>query len=91
MRGTPVRWWSQEGAGLLTSEAPLYRGTSLTKQRTPLGPYRRLMPRVLRGSEGGGRFLMGEVPLNAGDDIEDPVLLERVRARARLGINKIKV
>ena len=25
--------------------------------------YRRTMPRVLRGSWGGGRFLMGEVPL----------------------------
>ena len=30
---------------------------------TPLGPYRRPMPRVLGGSQGGGRFLMGEVPL----------------------------
>ena len=40
----------------------LYRGTSLTK-RIPLGPYRRLMPRVLGGSEGGGRFLVSEVPL----------------------------
>ena len=30
--------------------------------RTPLGPYRRPMPRVLGGSQGGGHFLMGEVP-----------------------------
>jgi len=28
----------------------LYRGTSLTRKRTPLGPYRRPMPRVLGGS-----------------------------------------
>jgi hypothetical protein len=29
----------------------------------PLGPYRRHMLRVLGGSQGDGRFLMGEVPL----------------------------
>ena len=40
-----------------------YRGTSLTRKRTPLGLYRRPMPRVLGGSEGGGRILMGAVPL----------------------------
>ena len=40
-----------------------YKGTSLTKKRTPLGPYRRPMPRVLEGSRGDGRFLMGEEPL----------------------------
>jgi hypothetical protein len=34
-----------------------------TRKRTPQGPYCRPMPRVLRGSQGGGRFLMGEVPL----------------------------
>ena len=27
-----------------------YRGTSFKRKRTPLGPYRRFMPRVLRGS-----------------------------------------
>ena len=41
----------------------LYRGISLTSKRTPLGPYCRPMPRVLGGSQGGGRFLMSEVPL----------------------------
>ena len=41
------------------------RSTSLVRKRTPLGPYRRLMPRVLGGLEGGGRFLMSEVPLHA--------------------------
>jgi len=40
-----------------------YRGTSLIRKRTPLGPYRRPVPRVLGVSHGGGRFLMGEVPL----------------------------
>jgi len=38
-------------------------GTSLERKRTPLGPYRRPMPRVLGGSWGGGRVLLGEVPL----------------------------
>ena len=40
-----------------------YRGTLLIRNRTLLGPYRRPMPRVLGGSWGGGRFIMGEVPL----------------------------
>ena len=43
--------------------SPDYRRTSLTRKRTPLGPYRRPMTRVLGGSQGVGRFLMGEVPL----------------------------
>ena len=30
--------------------APVYRGTSLTRKRTPLGPYRGPMPRILGGS-----------------------------------------
>jgi len=34
-----------------------YRGTSLTRKRTPLGPYRRPMPRALWWSCGGGGFL----------------------------------
>ena len=40
-----------------------YRGTSLIRKRPPLGPFRRPLPRVLGGSKGGGRFLMGEMPL----------------------------
>ena len=40
-----------------------YRGTSLTRKRTPLGPYRRLMTRVLGGSWGVGRFFVSEVTL----------------------------
>ena len=47
----------------LMSEVPLYRGTSLIRKRLLLGPYSRTMPRVLGGSKGVGRFLMGEVPL----------------------------
>ena len=33
------------------------------RKRDPLEPYRRPLPRVLRRSQGGGRFLMSEVPL----------------------------
>jgi len=40
-----------------------YRGTLLIRKRTLLAPYHRLMPRVIRGSQGSGRSLMGEVPL----------------------------
>ena len=35
--------------GFLYFEVPLYRGTSLTKKRTPLRLYRRPTPRVLGG------------------------------------------
>ena len=58
-----------EGEGGVGASAPIawpsymYRGTSLIRKSTPLGPYRRLRPRVLGGSQGDGRFLMGEVPL----------------------------
>jgi len=40
-----------------------YRGTSLIRERTLLGPYSRPMPMALWGSLGGGLLLMGEVPL----------------------------
>ena len=39
------------------------RVSSLTRKRTPLGPYRRPMAKALGGSWGGGRFRLGEVPL----------------------------
>ena len=42
-----------------------YRGTSLTRKRTPLGLYRRPMPRFLGRSYGGGQFFLGEVPLHS--------------------------
>ena len=41
----------------------MYRGTSLNRNRTSLGPYCRPMPWVLGGSQGGGGLLMSEVPL----------------------------
>ena len=40
-----------------------YRGTSLIRNRHPVGPYSMTMPRGLGWSYGGGRFLMSEVPL----------------------------
>jgi len=43
----------------------MYRGTSLIRKRLLLGPYSKTMPRVLRWSGGGRRFLMSEVPLHA--------------------------
>ena len=39
-----------------------YRDTSITRKHLPLGLYRMRMPRVLEGSWGAGRFLMGEAP-----------------------------
>ena len=48
---------------MVVQEIPWYRGTSLTRGPPPLGPFRKPMPGVVRGSEGGERILMGEVPL----------------------------
>ena len=42
-----------------------YRGTPLIRKLTAPGPYRRPIPRVSGRSQGGGCFLMGEVPLCA--------------------------
>ena len=42
---------------------PTYRGTSLIRNCTPLGPFIRTMPRALCWFYGGSRFLMSEVPL----------------------------
>ena len=54
-----MREFIEYKTSMITDEDPLlvcgcderetfqYRGTSLIKKRTPLGPYRRLMPRVL--------------------------------------------
>jgi hypothetical protein len=39
------------------------RGTSLIRNSAPLAPYGRTMPRALCWSEGGGLFLVSEVPL----------------------------
>ena len=43
------------------STSQIYRGTSLTRKRNPLSPYRRPMPKVLEGSS--GRILMFKIPL----------------------------
>jgi hypothetical protein len=42
--------WSTIGTGLGKALHALHRGTSLTRKRTPLGPFRKPMPRVLGGS-----------------------------------------
>ena len=39
-----------------------YRGTSLTRKRSPLGPYRGPMPRVLGGPGGVGFFIWARYP-----------------------------
>ena len=44
-------------------EGYLYRDTSLIRNRHPLGPCSKPMPKVLGGSSGGGRFLVSEVAL----------------------------
>ena len=41
-----------------------YRGTSLIRKHTPLGPCRKPVTSVLGVFYGGGRFLMREVPLS---------------------------
>ena len=41
----------------------LHRGTSLIRNSASLGPYGRTAPRALWWSQGGGLFLMSEVPL----------------------------
>ena len=45
--------------------APPYKGTSHIRKCTPLRPYRRPMPRVLRASWGSGLFLRAKFPGNA--------------------------
>ena len=45
------------------SEVPLYRGTSLRRNRLLLDPYSSPVPRGLGWSWGGALLLMGEVPL----------------------------
>ena len=40
-----------------------YGGTSRIRNRAPLGPYSRTMPRALWKPKGEGLFLMSEVPL----------------------------
>ena len=54
----------RRAAGVLAQVTPKpYRGISIIRKRTPVGHNRRPMPRILGGSYGGGRFLIGGVPL----------------------------
>ena len=62
-RGSRVPLWKHLGQPSAVRPEASYRGTSLARKQPPLGPYPRPMPSVLGGSSGGGRFLMGEVPL----------------------------
>ena len=42
---------------------PTYRGTSLMRNRAPLGPCSRILPQALLKPYTGGLFLMSEAPL----------------------------
>ena len=55
---------TQLGAQPCTPCPRPYRGTSLTRKHTPLGPYRRPVPRVLEGPRGLGVFLWARYPCN---------------------------
>ena len=85
------------GSSFLGSQQGLeYRGTSLTRKRTPLGPYREPMPRVLGGSLGGWSFLTGEVPLHRlnihlrFNEFEDEPNFTRTELEANLAHKKKK-
>ena len=71
-----------------------YKGISLIRKGTPLGPYRTPMPRVLGGSYGGGRFRMGEVclytsiallsrPCIKHPSVQGPKCIKRIDHRSR--------
>ena len=69
------------GYGPQPEKAETYRGSSLIRKRTPLGPHRRPMPRVVGGSDEGGRFLMGEVRLYV---LRERVSTQKASLRGRL-------
>jgi len=52
----PREFFRPTGAGRLSAIRE-YRGTSLIRNRHPVGPYCRTMPRPCLGSRGGGGFL----------------------------------
>ena len=63
-----------------------YRGTSLIRKRTLLGPYSRPMPRVLGGFLGVGVFLWARYPfreLGAGRGWVREVVVPKGRLRQR--------
>ena len=43
----PLILWGPRGVRLMSHEAPLYRGTSLIRNRHPVGPYSRTLPKLL--------------------------------------------
>jgi len=53
----------------------MYRGTSLMRKCTPLGPYRRPMPRVIGG---GGGVLLGEAPMQIPQVVNGPNIGGRI-------------
>jgi len=55
-----------------------YRGTSLIRNRPPLRPYCMAMSRALWWSEGGGQFLISEVPLYAPAPILAPEIEHKI-------------
>ena len=58
-----VLLYSKSTSKVVYSCRSRYRGTSLTRKRTPLGPYSRITPRALLQSWGVGHSLVSEVPL----------------------------
>jgi len=50
----PPQWHSEPWLACPPARIPLYTGTSLMRNRTPLGPYSGTMPRTLWWSLGGG-------------------------------------
>ena len=57
------RFALRTGAGRWIGCIAVYRGTSLIRNQSPLGPYSRNMTLALSWSNGGVLFLMSEVPL----------------------------
>ena len=79
-------WFGVEFLELrISSVAPAisYRGASLIRNRPPLGPYSRPMPRALCWSWGGWLFLMSEVPPVAGTGDFGPKLILTRDTRSR--------
>ena len=55
------------------------QGCLAIRNRSPLGPYSRLMPRALWWSWGGRRFLMSEVPLFCNPTLPSNFLSDRIQ------------
>ena len=61
--GCPLNIFCSCGTPLRANQPSVYSGTSLIRNRHPVGPYNRTMPRLLWRSWRRRRFLMSEVPL----------------------------